>query len=208
MSQGELRKGHGADSRLAEAADRLRNRIEAHKREGGTRSAAVSRTEDIRQIESAEAEAYAKETGLWIPIEDTFRWKRVSGGNENEVFLSDNHQIYKINNLMNDGGILSLLERILLHNLYFPETAYQLIGFTGIDGRSVFPILAQAHIEAIDEASPEEIDMYFTKLGFQKIGDYSYTNGEVTIDDLRPRNVLKDANGTFYIIDAGLKRNL
>lgn len=99
MSQGELRKGHGADSRLAEAADRLRNRIEAHKRAGGTRSAAVSRTEDIRQIESAEAEAYAKETGLWIPI-------------------------------------------------------------------------------------------------------------EVTIDDLRPRNVLKDANGTFYIIDAGLKRNL
>lgn len=70
------------------------------------------------------------------------------------------------------------------------------------------PMFSQQYIRRGVEVDTPEIEDYMLKLGFQKTGDYSYTNGEVTIDDLRPRNVLKDANGTFYIIDAGLKRNL
>ena len=132
----------------------------------------------------------------------------MSGGNENEVFLFEDRFIYKINNLMNDGGILPLLERILLHNRYFPETGYELVGFTGTEGRSVFPVLRQQYIRRGMEVDIPEIEAYMLKLGFRKTGDYSYTNGEVTVDDLRPRNVLTDDNGTFYIIDAGLKRNL
>lgn len=48
---------------------------------------------------------------------------------------------------MNDGGILSLLERILLHIQYFPETAYELVGFTGIEGGSILPIFKQNYIK-------------------------------------------------------------
>lgn len=207
MSQGKLRKGHGADSRLAEAADRLRDRIKVCEGSGGALPSNGAGAEYLK-VEASAAEAYAKENNLWIPIEETFRWRKLSGGNENEVFLSDNSHIYKINNLMNDGGILPLLERILLHNRYFPETFYELVGFTGMEGRSVFPVLRQQYIRRGIEVDAPEIEAYMLKLGFRKTGDYSYTNGEVSIDDLRPRNVLKDANGTFYIIDAGLRRSL
>ena len=207
MSQGKLRKGHGADSRLAEAADRLREGVEVCAGEGGALPSVGAGAEYLK-IEASVAETYAKENNLWIPLEETFRWRKLSGGNENEVFLSDNNRIYKINNLMNDGGILPLLERVLLHNRYFPETCYELVGFTGTEGRSVFPVFRQQYIRRGVEVDIPEIEAYMLKLGFSKTGDYSYTNGEVTVDDLRPRSVLKDDNGTFYIIDAGLKRNL
>ncbi|MCH5243726.1 MAG: hypothetical protein J1F29_02385 [Lentimicrobiaceae bacterium] len=46
-----------------------------------------------------------------------------------------------------------------------------------------------------------------SRLGFHKTEDYTYSNNEITIADLRPRNVLKDSNGDIYVIDAGFKRN-
>ena len=42
-------------------------------------------------------------------------------------------------------------------------------------------------------------------LGFQKVKEYSYCNGEILISDLRPRNVLKDIDGDIYIVDAEFK---
>ncbi len=59
-------------------------------------------------------------------------------GNENELYVL-NDQIFKVNNLMNTGSILSLLEKALMHNELFPETFYKLYGFTGFGGRSVYP---------------------------------------------------------------------
>lgn len=54
-------------------------------------------------------------------------------GNENDTYVSDNF-VFKVNNLLNNKGICNLLERILLHNELFPNTAYQFVGFTGYDG--------------------------------------------------------------------------
>ena len=50
-------------------------------------------------------------------------------GNENDTYVAKD-TIYKVNNLLNSGGICKLLDKILLHNLIFPNTAYRLHGFT------------------------------------------------------------------------------
>lgn len=151
-------------------------------------------------------EQYAKENNLWIPLEETFKWMRISGGNENDVHLSADGKIYKINNLINDKDILSLLERIKLHNQYFPQTFYDLVGFTGIEGGSIFPVLQQEYVKSENEASLQDIEDHMSRMGFHKTEqEHAYTNGEVTINDLRPRNVLKDLHGNIYVIDAGLK---
>ena len=62
----------------------------------------------------------------------------VSGpsGNENDLYVS-NDIIYKVNNLLNSGSILQLLNRLIWHNNLFYETAYTFFGFTGFDGRTV-----------------------------------------------------------------------
>lgn len=204
IPQGKLRGGDDALCGVGEIADRLRNRIEADQGAGGALPSAVSRRSGSPTTDAI-VEAYAKEVRLWIPIADTLGWRKVAGGNENDVFLREDGWIYKINNLMNDGGVIPLLERIQLHNRYFPETSYEIVGFTGFEGGSVFPVLRQRYVGNVVEASVIEIDVYMSRLGFKKIGSYAYSNGEVMVDDLRPRNVLKDDNGIFYVIDAGLK---
>ena len=60
-------------------------------------------------------------------------------GNENDTYVAKD-TIYKVNNLLNSGGICKLLDKILLHNQLFPNTAYRFHGFTGYDGRTIMPV--------------------------------------------------------------------
>ena len=99
--------------------------------------------------------------------------------------------IFKVNNLLNSGSIYNLLDKIILHNLVFPNTAYKLIGFAGYDGRSVMPILEQERICNGQPASQIMIDTYMSALGFTKENDEGrYSNGTYVVWDVVPRNVL------------------
>ncbi len=71
-------------------------------------------------------------------------------GNENDTYVSDDI-IYKVNNLLNSGSILRLLEKVGMHNTIFPDTYYQFYGFTGFDGRTIMPVLRQ---NLVKDASP------------------------------------------------------
>lgn len=42
-------------------------------------------------------------------------------------------------------------------------------------------------------------------LGFLETGEARFSNGDIEISDLYPRNVLKDINGDIYVIDANYK---
>ena len=114
--------------------------------------------------------------------------------------------IYKVNNLLNAGGICNLLEKILLHNIIFPNTYYSLYGFAGYDGRSVLPVLKQKRICNSHPATQIMIDTYMAALGFNKtsaVGRFSNSTYEVW--DLVPRNVLVDDDGDIYVVDAEIK---
>ena len=42
-------------------------------------------------------------------------------------------------------------------------------------------------------------------LGFQEKSESCFTNGDIEVSDLYPRNVLKDSNGDLYVVDANYK---
>lgn len=194
------------DRRMEETALRLQDRIEEAARDAQAAGRTLSRAEQ-QEIEAREAEEYAKENGIWIPMEETFSWNPMPSGNENDVYLntSDGY-VYKVNNLMNSKGILPLFDRIKLHNQIFPSSRYEFVGFTGFDGRSVYPIFRQVYVHESTNATPEEIDTYMKSLGFHQTGEAQYSNGEITISDLRPRNVLKSNSGNIYVVDAEFKQ--
>lgn len=127
-------------------------------------------------------------------------------GNENDTYVAK-ETIYKVNNLLNSGGICKLLDKILLHNLIFPNTAYRFYGFTGYDGRSVMPVLEQDRICEAQPATQIMIDTYMSAIGFTKEDvEGRFTNGDYVVWDLVPRNVLIDADGDVYVVDAEIKR--
>ena len=158
-------------------------------------------------IEQRVAEQYAKETGMWITMDDVLNLG-VPGpsGNENDTYVS-NDIIYKVNNLFNTGSILRLLDRIIWHNNLFYDTSYNLYGFTGFEGRTIMPVLQQRLVKDAVPATTVEIETYMAAIGFTKQNDEGrYTNAEYEVWDVVPRNVLRDKDGDIYVIDAEMKR--
>ena len=149
----------------------------------------------------------AKSQGFWIPMMDIFSLG-VPGpsGHENDTYVAEKG-IYKVNNLLNNGSIVSLLQKILLHNTIFPDTAYSFYGFAGFDGRTVQPVLYQPRVANAQPASQIMIDTYMAALGFEKTSENGhFTNGEYEAWDLLPRNVLVDSEGDIYVVDAEIKQ--
>ena len=207
VSQGDDGTLSKEDSGIEEALSECRRRSSEDERYAQADSGTLSKREQ-KEIENRATEEYAKDNGLWIPMQDVFSFGvPAPSGNENDVYLdTKDNSVYKVNNLMNSGNITSLLERLKLHNEYFPQTKYTLIGFSGFGGGDVFPVLKQDYIENATETSPEEIDNYMQSLEFKRTGEAEYSNGDITISDLRPRNVLKDTDGDIYVVDADFKK--
>lgn len=207
IPQGEHGTETSQDGGLEEALAECRRRSSQDERYAQANSGTLSERER-KEIENRAAENYAKEKGVWIPMQKVFSLGAPApSGNENDVYLdTKDNSVYKVNNLMNSGNVTSLLERLNLHNEYFPDTKYELVGFSGFENGDVFPVLKQRYIEGADFATPEDIDGYMRSLGFKQRDEATYSNGDVTISDLRPRNVLKDADGDIYVIDADFKK--
>lgn len=192
------------NSRMGAIADELRRLCQLYETQCRDGQPHVGRFE----IEQRAAETFAKEHGFWLPMEQIFDLG-VPGpsGNENDTYVTDD-SIYKVNNLLNSGSILLLLEKVMMHNVIFPETYYRLHAFTGFDGRTVMPVLRQRRI-ANSEPTPQiAIDTYMAALGFNRLETVGrYANDVFTVWDLVPRNVLRDSDGDVYVVDAEIKRN-
>ena len=200
-------RGYGAydseNRRIKEISDELQRLCRLHEAQPRTGQEDRGRFE----IEQRVAEQYAKSVGMWIPMDEVFDLG-IPGpsGNENDTYVAKD-TIFKVNNLLNSGSIHSLLDKIILHNLLFPNTAYKLIGFAGYDGRSVMPVLEQERICNAQPATQIMIDTYMSALDFSKENDEGrYSNGTYLVWDVVPRNVLVDADGDMYVIDAEIKR--
>lgn len=151
---------------------------------------------------------YAKEKGLWIENFYELGYPMKGGGYENTLALNPETGIlYKSNNLFNSKFLVSnLLKQIDIHNQLFPETSYQLVGFTGLDnGNNRAPyievILQQNFVPDAVQASSEEIAFYMNSIGFQMVDKTTFSNDFYIIEDLFPRNVLKDKNDIIYVVD-------
>ena len=133
VSQGSDGAQDAENSRIAAIADELRRRSKLYEAQHGDGQPHVSPFE----IEQRITESFAKEHGLWIPIDAVFDLGTPGpSGNENDTYVS-NDIIYKVNNLLNSGSILRLLDKVRMHNEIFPDTYYRLHAFTGFDGRTV-----------------------------------------------------------------------
>ena len=134
ISQGSDEAQETENRRIAEIADELSRLCRVYEAQFGVGEGNVTPIVTEQRV----AEQLAKSKGFWIPMADVFRLG-VPGpsGHENDTYVSE-QGIYKVNNLLNNNGsIVSLLQKILLHNAIFPDTAYSFYGFAGFDGRTI-----------------------------------------------------------------------
>lgn len=203
VPQGSLGAQDAENRRIEAIANELRRRCELYEAQRRDSQQNVNHFEAEQRV----TEVFAKEDGLWLPMNDVFDLGTPGpSGNENDTYFSDDF-VYKVNNLLNCGSLLRLLDKVKMHNEIFPDTFYQLHAFTGFEGRTIMPILKQDFIKDSEPTPQIAIDTYMAALGFNRedtIGRYS--NSEYTVWDLIPRNVLRDSEGDIYVVDAEIKR--
>jgi len=170
----------------------------------------------------------AIENGAWIDnVTDLTDGESINNGTENTVYLSkDTKNVIKVNNFffLNDDDsefehtrdLKYFFDRILAHNLLFPEVAYKIIGFTKDETKQICAVMKQPYIPNYEFATRGLIENELVKRGFINailgkginFGLKGYTNDIYELTDAKPQNVLKDKSGILYFVDLDISKNL
>lgn len=156
-------------------------------------------------------EKWSKKVGLWFENVDQamsdFLGENIAEGGEAKVY---DNGVTLIKTIGLDYYILPniALDRVTLHNAYFPETALEVIGF-GRDCDGAFKILVEQPYIKGRRMEDEQIELFAIKMGFdlKNRRNWTYATPEIYLSDLHDENVLCSDSGTVYIIDCDIRLN-
>ena len=173
------------------AADYLRKSKGAGKESGGADFDKEAEWQILRK--------YIDEHNLWIDLEHSGDY--VAEGAEQQVYLIDG-RVVKSNNIGYYHSWNDYFNNLLLHNLFFPQTAYELIGFEKSTYGSFNAVVSQPFIEEDESTSLALVKKTMLENGFINNRNEDYINEElgIIIEDLHEGNVLTQ-NGLLYFID-------
>lgn len=159
---------------------------------------------------------WAKEQGHFIDQQDLLaNYTSIGKGFEAEVFAPVGEQdgyVYKVKRvLFPSPNPLDMLDSISMHNSFFPETGYELVGVTNYDpvmegsymsGGGFRLILKQPFIQGELTNDESLIDVALEEKGFTKSKFDSYDYGYINANDITSGNgnvILSDEGNVFFI---------
>lgn len=156
-------------------------------------------------------EQWAKTAGCWVDDVDTrlpaLLGEQIAEGGEARVYYKGNTLIKAIGL---DYYILPILalDRISLHNTYFPETRLTVIGF-GRTCAGDFQIIVEQPLIQGSRMEDDEIRTFAERLGFTMMNprNWTYATPEIYLSDLHDENVIRSANGNIFVIDCDIRIN-
>lgn len=133
--------------------------------------------------------------------------KEIAEGGEAMVY---DHGATLIKSIGLDYFILPILalDRIALHNAYFPETRLMVLGFgRNVDGE--FKIVCEQPFIGGTHVTDEEIAEYMRQMGFELKNprNWTYANSEIYLSDLHDENVIRSTTGAFCVVDCDIRIN-
>jgi len=93
------------------------------------------------------------------------------------------------------------LNNLKVHNYFFRNTAYQLLGFQIIDS-VLYAIVEQPHVVASRSVNLEAVERFLENNGFVRTRNNDYINKElgIILEDLHDENVIQNST-VFSFID-------
>lgn len=153
-----------------------------------------------KEQETKELIVWINRNELWFLTHDENRF--IASGAEQRVYLhQDERFVYKLNDTIFYQLWKDYFHSLLIHNYFFPRTAYELIGFYQTEG-TLQAVVKQPFIELTEVTKIESIKAFLTKNGFleKKNNDYFNTELGLILEDLHDENVLTN-NGILFFID-------
>lgn len=156
---------------------------------GSQSSDEIKSSKQIREQETKKLENFVTERNLWI--EDIDFSQYVSEGAEQRVYLRDPDHVLKLNDAIYYSYWKDYLYNLLLHNFFFPDTAYELIGFTKDRGK-IYAVVKQSFVTITQETDLNKVKSFLEANGFinNRNNDYFNPGLDIILEDLHDENVL------------------
>lgn len=122
-------------------------------------------------------------------------------GAEQKVFFDDlKGNVVKLNDAIFYVNWSQYLESLIIHNLLFTETKYELLGFVKINN-AIYSVVEQDYILPTRKTETEEIRNFMLSKGFslKRKNDYIHSEFGLIIEDLHEENVLVKDDVLFFI---------
>ncbi|MEZ4723005.1 MAG: hypothetical protein R2813_14110 [Flavobacteriales bacterium] len=152
-----------------------------------------------KREETKDLVKFIERDNLWV-ISVNFD-NYISEGAEQRVYLEDGRHVLKLNDAIYYNSWLDYFHNLLLHNFFFPDTAYKLLGFTQKEN-TLYAVVEQPFVKATEPTDLQLVKLFLTSNGFQNTRNHDYFNPDlgIILEDLHDENVLTE-NGTLRFID-------
>jgi len=167
---------------------------------GSAKSGALDKTDKLfKRKETERLKTYIDNQNLWINDIDLNNY--ISEGAEQRVYLKDGSSVIKLNDTIYYLSWIDYFINLLLNNYFFPDTAYNLLGFFENEN-IVYAVVEQNFVKATAKTDLHFVEQFMNSNGFQKIRNNDYYNSElgIILEDLHDENVLT-SNEILYFID-------
>lgn len=152
-----------------------------------------------KKEETERLKIFIEENNLWF--KDINMANFVSEGAEQKVFLANEEFVIKLNDAIYYESWQDYFHNLLLNNYFFPDTAYELLGFYK-DNKTLYAVVRQNFVKADEPTDIENVKQFLMNNKFTLIRNNDYKNEELGIifEDLHDENVLTQ-NGVLFFID-------
>ncbi|MDP2336255.1 MAG: hypothetical protein Q8N05_07355 [Bacteroidota bacterium] len=125
----------------------------------------------------------------------------VSEGAEQRVFLKDSDHVLKLNDAIYYSHWKDYFYNLLLHNFFFTDTAYELLGFTK-ENKILYAVVQQSFVTISQSTDLDQVKAFLESNGFINNRNNDYFNPDlgIILEDLHDENVLT-RNDILYFID-------
>lgn len=156
-------------------------------------------SKQIREKEATRLERFATENNLWINDIDFSQY--ISEGAEQRVYLKDANYVLKLNDAIYYSFWLDYFHNLLLHNFFFPDTTYELLGFAK-ENNNLYAVVKQPFVTITQVTDLNQVKIFLESNGFSnsRNNDYINHNLGIILEDLHDENVLT-RKGILYFID-------
>ena len=146
----------------------------------------IEPTEGYKRRQINELIKFTNNRNLWVNL-SCLTLTYMDKGGENEVFHDGKVSVIKLNNFEYAGDDLeNFFIRITVHNKFFSNVPYQMIGFAYNSEQKFCAVLIQPYILAEREATEDEIAAYMQALGFKMDYYDEYHNEDYEVFDAAP----------------------
>ena len=152
-----------------------------------------------KQEETEALEFLATQQNLWVDKSEKLFY--LAEGAEQKVYITeDGTFVLKFNDSIFYAYWLDYFISLILHNYFFPETAYTLIGFYK-DGNHLYAVVKQPFVLIHEPTNLELIKEFLLSNGFAHKKNHDYFNEYLglILEDLHDENVLTNSDELFFI---------